>query len=346
MKTVDNTDCKKKNILAAVGSLFLVALMCGCGHGENTILIGTAGEQKIEIVSDADEEASFLQKGQSEFPQEKAGFQKGQSEFPQEKAEFQQGQSELPQEQSGFQQGQSEFQQEQLGQMMSEGQNIWSEEQMLSYGQQILLEQGTDTKEEVLIRIYVCGAVVNPGVVSVPAGSRVEDALLEAGGFTSEAMRQAVNLADWVFDGQMLYFPAKGEDLNTLISGGWSGYGFGGGQGSSAGRNTSIGSNMSGGQSAGAGLNVSGGQSVGAGQNAGGGQSVVTGQSQASGLVNINTADAAELVTLPGIGESRAQDIIAYREKNGGFANCEDIMKVSGIKTSVYEKICDRITVK
>lgn len=65
-----------------------------------------------------------------------------------------------------------------------------------------------------------------------------------------------------------------------------------------------------------------------------------------SGLVNINTADIAQLCTLPGIGESRAADIIAYRESHGGFAACEDIMKVSGIKESVYNKISGKITVK
>ena len=66
--------------------------------------------------------------------------------------------------------------------------------------------------------------------------------------------------------------------------------------------------------------------------------------SASAGLVNINTADAAQLCTLPGIGESRAADIIAYREAHGGFASCEDIMNVSGIKESVYNKISDKIT--
>lgn len=65
-----------------------------------------------------------------------------------------------------------------------------------------------------------------------------------------------------------------------------------------------------------------------------------------AGLVNINAADAALLCTLPGIGETRAQDIIAYREANGGFQTEEDIMKVPGIKTAAYEKIRDKITVK
>ncbi len=324
MNTVDNTNYKKKNILAAVSGLLLVALMSGCGR-ENTIWIGTAGEQDAEMISNVNEEASFLQKGDSEFSQ---------------------GQSELQQEQAALQQEQSDLQREQLAQILPEGKNIWTEGQMLPDGQQILSEQGTEAKDEALIRIYVCGAVVNPGVVSVPEGSRVEDALLEAGGFTSEAMREAWNLADWVFDGQMLYFPEEGEDLDSLLSGGWPGYGLGGGQGAGAGRNTGTGSTVSGGQSVGIGSNVSGSQGVGAVQNADGGQNVSAGQNQVSGLVNINTADAAVLVTLPGIGESRAQDIIAYREKNGSFANCEDIMKVSGIKASIYEKICDRITVK
>ena len=65
-----------------------------------------------------------------------------------------------------------------------------------------------------------------------------------------------------------------------------------------------------------------------------------------SGLVNINTAEAAALCTLPGIGESKAKAIIAYREANGSFESTEDIMKVSGIKENAYDKIKDLITVK
>lgn len=64
------------------------------------------------------------------------------------------------------------------------------------------------------------------------------------------------------------------------------------------------------------------------------------------GFVNINTADVAQLMTLPGIGESRAQDIIAYREANGDFQRTEDIKKVSGIKESIYEKLCEKIVVQ
>lgn len=68
-------------------------------------------------------------------------------------------------------------------------------------------------------------------------------------------------------------------------------------------------------------------------------------QAAASGLVDLNTADAAALKTLPGIGDSRAEAIIAWREENGGFSCIEDIMKVSGIKEGAFRKIKERITV-
>ncbi|MCI8691874.1 MAG: ComEA family DNA-binding protein [Lachnospiraceae bacterium] len=149
-------------------------------------------------------------------------------------------------------------------------------------------EAGETGEQKGFVRVYVCGAVANPGVVEIPAGSRAEDALRAAGGFGPEAARTAVNLADWVSDGQMLYFPTEEEAVE-----------------SKSGEET-----------------------------------------EADGIVNINTADAAQLCTLPGIGESRAADIIAYREANGEFQSCEEIMKVPGIKTGAYEKIKDKIKVK
>lgn len=145
-------------------------------------------------------------------------------------------------------------------------------------------------RQEAFIRVYVCGAVSNPGVVEIPQGSRVEDALAAAGGFGADAGREAVNLADWVSDGQKLYFPTEEE-----VQGAWQ---------------------------------------------------PETSEDGSSGLVNINTADVDTLCTLSGIGESRARDIVAYREAHGGFASCEEIMNVPGIKTAVYEKISDMITVK
>ena len=62
-------------------------------------------------------------------------------------------------------------------------------------------------------------------------------------------------------------------------------------------------------------------------------------------IVSINTASLEQLKTLPGIGESKANDIIKYREKEGNFKTIEDIKNVSGIGDSLFEKIKDYITV-
>lgn len=64
------------------------------------------------------------------------------------------------------------------------------------------------------------------------------------------------------------------------------------------------------------------------------------------GLIDINHASESELCALPGIGSTRAAAIISYREKNGDFANIEEIKNVSGIKAGTYEKICDYIKVQ
>ncbi len=63
------------------------------------------------------------------------------------------------------------------------------------------------------------------------------------------------------------------------------------------------------------------------------------------GKININTADAAALSTLPGIGEKTAESILAYRQEHGTFSRIDDIKQVSGIGESKYEKIKDRISV-
>lgn len=76
-------------------------------------------------------------------------------------------------------------------------------------------------------------------------------------------------------------------------------------------------------------------------------QAVMSGASvpagQQDGRVNINTADTEELCSLTGVGETRAQAIIDYREKNGSFRSVEGIMEVPGIKEGLFEKIKDSI---
>ena len=76
-----------------------------------------------------------------------------------------------------------------------------------------------------------------------------------------------------------------------------------------------------------------------------GGAATVSGAGSSSGLVNINTASAAELQTLSGIGPSMAQAIIDERTQNGAFASVDDLMRVSGIGEKKLSKIKDCICV-
>lgn len=69
------------------------------------------------------------------------------------------------------------------------------------------------------------------------------------------------------------------------------------------------------------------------------------GSSDQSGLININTASATELMSLPGIGEVTAGRIIAYRETNGPFQTIDDLTKVDGISTATVDAIRNLITV-
>lgn len=157
-----------------------------------------------------------------------------------------------------------------------------------------------------LIYVHVCGAVQNPAVYSLSEGSRVCDAVAKAGGFTESAADDYVNQARFLSDGERVYIPKK-DELSSLSASQYA-----------AGQSVNYIRN---------GLSEAG--------------LTATGQEQVP--VNINTAGINELTTLPGIGESRAESIIAYRENHGAFSRIEDIMKISGIKGAAYEKIKDRI---
>ncbi|MCH1982129.1 ComEA family DNA-binding protein [Ruminococcus sp. OA3] len=68
-------------------------------------------------------------------------------------------------------------------------------------------------------------------------------------------------------------------------------------------------------------------------------------QGQTDGKININTADAAKLMELTGIGAAKAEAILAYREAHGGFQDTEELKKVDGIADKTFEKIKESITV-
>lgn len=163
-----------------------------------------------------------------------------------------------------------------------------------------------------MIYVDVCGAVANPGVFQLAVGSRVFQAIEAAGGYLPEAVQNCVNRAGVLTDGQQLYILTQEEmERQGLDPAEMAGASDG---------------QMNG--------------SAGTGQNTG-----MTAQVQQDNRININTADEAQLTTLTGIGATRAQAIIAYREENGPFAAIEDIMNVQGIKEGTFAKIKDEIVV-
>lgn len=167
-------------------------------------------------------------------------------------------------------------------------------------------EEASIFSEEAQVHVHVCGAVEKAGVYLLSADSIVEDAIKAAGGVSEGGAADYLNLAGTVSEGDKIYVPFL-EELEDP-------YGIA----SQA--------------SSGIGTQISESEI----------RSSEDGQSM---LVNINTADKVQLMTLSGIGETRAEAIISYRETNGNFQQIEDIMKVSGIKEGAFEKIKDRITV-
>ena len=168
------------------------------------------------------------------------------------------------------------------------------------------------SEEAKTLVVHICGAVSAPGVYELPAGSRIIDAVEAGGGFLPEADEACCNLAEEIVDGCQIYIMTKSESCAD------------GQTEKKAGNQTSPDSDM---------------QMT--------DRNVRSNSAPAleNGLVNLNTADVAALMTLPGIGESRAKAIISYREQHGAFAKIEDIMKISGIKQAAFSKIKDKITV-
>ena len=155
--------------------------------------------------------------------------------------------------------------------------------------------------EPARIVVDVVGAVVRPGVHELPASSRVADAVDAAGGFTPDADRIRLNLAEPLVDGSRVWVPAVGEssgpDLVPVITG------------------------------------------------SGGASPAGTGHGAGSEAVEINTADAAALEALPGIGPSLAAAIVEHRRRHGPFASVDELIEVSGIGPVKLEQIRPSATV-
>lgn len=169
-----------------------------------------------------------------------------------------------------------------------------------------------------VIYVHVCGAVERPGVYELEAGSRVYEAVGQAGGFTEDADQNYVNQAQALEDGVMLVIPTREE--------------------TAAARERELASYTEQGKGSASGkIGIVGDVS----QSAQGGEEAGT----PDGRININTASETQLCEIPGVGATRAAAIAAYRESHGAFKKPEDIMQVNGIKEGMYEKIKDSICV-
>ncbi|WP_027967946.1 helix-hairpin-helix domain-containing protein [Streptococcus equinus] len=149
------------------------------------------------------------------------------------------------------------------------------------------------------IFVDIKGAVRKEGVYELTSGSRVTDVVKLAGGFTDDADKKSVNLAEKVADEAVIYVARVGEEVTPAST-------------PSQAQNTA----------------ASGAQ-----------------QDADSAQINLNTATLEELQTISGIGAKRAQDIIDYRDNNGGFSSVDDLKNVSGIGEKTLEKLKAEVTV-
>jgi len=166
------------------------------------------------------------------------------------------------------------------------------------------------------VRVRVAGAVNNPGVYTLPAQGRAVDAIAAASGAAADADLDRVNLAGALSDGVQIYVPHRGETAapaQIQPNGGTANAGQG---------------------------NAANGASQGGAQPQPARTLTPAGSAQkGSTPVNINTATAEELQTLPRIGPAMAQRIIAWREAHGGFRSVDELDAVPGIGPSMLENL-------
>ena len=280
-------------MLILCGTLFLTGLT-GCKSREAQFLIEGLQEAKAEVDAESSEEKTSGQKSKKDTDEKKADTEDRQNDDG-SSAESRKKQAESDGSDAGN------------GTESDSGKHTSDAD--IDNGSEAVSDK---EMQQAMIYVDVCGAVANPGVFQLVAGSRVFQAIEAAGGYLPEAALTCVNRAGVLTDGQQLYILTQ-EEMERQ------------------GLDPAEMAKASDGQMNG---------SAGTGQNTG-----MAAQVQQDNRININTADEAQLTTLTGIGATRAQAIIAYREENGPFAAIEDIMNVQGIKEGTFTKIKDEIVV-
>jgi competence protein ComEA len=162
-----------------------------------------------------------------------------------------------------------------------------------------VLNATTSGQIEGEITVEVSGEVLKPGVYKLPGGSRVDDLMVAAGGFTADTDRvwtdKYLNRAAKLIDGQKVFIPSVNQQSGAStakISGG----------------DQTVSANIS---------------------------------SDSNTLINVNTASTSELDSLPGIGPVYAQNIVEHRP----YSNVDELLSKGALKTSVYQKIKDLVTI-
>lgn len=162
------------------------------------------------------------------------------------------------------------------------------------------------TTAPVHLVVQAAGGVVRPGVYRLPADARVDDLVREAGGLTSDADPDRVNLAAPVLDGERVWVPRRGEMAAPVVVAGAAG---------------------------------GGGSSGGSGRGAGDTGSKGRAGSAAPAVVDLNAASESELEALPGVGPATAAAILAYRDQHGRFTSVDDLLEVRGIGDAKLDQL-------
>lgn len=163
------------------------------------------------------------------------------------------------------------------------------------------------------VTVHVMGAVKRPGVYELASNARVVDAVRAAGGAKSGADLERINLAQTIVDTEQVFVPTRQQRKSPITV---------------AQRHRSSTSTVA--------PIVPGATPT---------SQTPTDNNPASGKINLNTATAEQLDTLPGVGPSTAKAIISYRTKSGDFKKVADLMNVPGIGQAKFEAVRDLVTV-
>ncbi len=181
------------------------------------------------------------------------------------------------------------------------------------------IKKDEEEEEEVYYQVDIKGEVINPGIYTVKEGSRVIDVIRLAGDLTEVADTSVLNLSKKVKDEMVIIVYSYDEVENFTATKEKEGIeqeaclSQNGIQNDACIKDSTDDTSSS---------------------------SVVI-----SGKISLNTATLDELMTLPGIGEAKAQSIIEYREEVGAFQNIEELKEVSGIGDAIFDQIKENITI-